>query len=151
MLKRRGAVIFDFKEDIPQDILTKPYIPQLLRQPVSVDSSRHPDDSPRFDGVVAATPFIRDNFRPWASVVLISIIFQCSENSKPRPDGARSSEVCYVGSLTVIRGIVEMVKAMGLVQSGARLNLGGQLKGTNVEAPAQREAGWERVNALGSP
>ncbi|MGQ7791826.1 glycosyltransferase family 4 protein [Faunimonas sp. B44] len=151
-LKRRGKrVIFDSHEDMPQDVLTKPYIPGPLRRPVSIGAAIVEDAiCRRIDGVVAATPFIRDKFRR-KGIRSINI------NNYPLPGElgvdtgwtGKQREVCYVGGLAEIRGIVEMVKAMALVRSGARLNLGGRLAGSDVEEAVQREAGWSRVNALG--
>jgi len=152
VLKRRGKrVVFDSHEDVPQDILTKPYIPQPLRQPASlITAAVIRAICRRLDGVVTATPFIRDNFRAMGiRSVDINNFPMLGELESEAGWSAKQREVCYVGSLTVIRGIVEMVQAIGLASPGIRLNLGGRLDGADVEQAAKREPGWARVNALG--
>ena len=64
LLKRHGKrVIYDVHEDVPRQNQSRPYIPAVLRKPISLMigvleafSARH------FDGVVTATPFINRTF-----------------------------------------------------------------------------------------
>jgi glycosyltransferase involved in cell wall biosynthesis len=151
-LKRRGKhVIFDSHEDIPQDILTKPYLPALFRPAISKATALvEYGICRRLDGVVAATPFIRDTF--------LARGIRCTDiNNYPILGelqsttgwSSKKSEACYLGSMTLNRGIVEMVDAFGMVRSDARLNLVGQLDGTDVEKGVKQSKGWSRVNATG--
>jgi glycosyltransferase involved in cell wall biosynthesis len=152
ILKRRGKrVIFDSHEDIPRDILTKPYIPRPMRRLTSLAAAAVQQQiCRRLDGVIAATPFIRDNFRAMGiRCIDVNNFPMLDELETATGWEAKKHEVCYVGSLTAIRGIVELVRAFGLVQSGVTLNLVGRLEGTDVAAAVQRQCGWNRVNALG--
>jgi glycosyltransferase involved in cell wall biosynthesis len=58
-------------------------------------------------------------------------------------------EVCYVGGITKIRGIEQLVHAMGLVQSDVRLNLAGIFSEPDTERTVKSDFGWKKVNALG--
>jgi glycosyltransferase involved in cell wall biosynthesis len=152
MLKRRGKrVIFDSHEDIPQDILTKPYIPQGLRPLVSRSAATvERMICSRLDGIIAATPFIRDNYRAMdIRCIDINNFPMLGELEAETGWDSKQNEVCYIGSMTAVRGIAEIVEAMVHVASGARLNLAGKLAGTDIEHKLQRSKGWDRVNALG--
>src|SRR5690606_32187683 len=61
----------------------------------------------------------------------------------------KKDEVCYVGGIAAIRGICEVVKAMAVVKSNARLQLGGRFSERKVEIESKSEPGWRRVDELG--
>lgn len=151
-LKRLGKrVIFDSHEDVPKQILGKPYLGTRSLRLLSSFVGRYERYAcSRFDGVIAATPTIRDKFLS---------INPCTVdiNNFPVPGeldaGARRKEkrieVCYVGDISAIRGIRELVSAMEMVRSPARLNLAGRFAERDVEAEVRNYAGWKKVNALG--
>ena len=151
-LKRRGKhVIFDSHEDVPQDILTKPYLPQAVRPLVSRGTAFiEYSICRRLDGVIAATPFIRDNFLAMnIRCIDINNYPILGELESTTGWAAKQREVCYLGSMALNRGIIEMVDALSFVRSDARLNLVGQLDGTDVEDGVKRSKGWSCVNAPG--
>ena len=57
--------------------------------------------------------------------------------------------MCYVGGIGRIRGITEMVQAMGRVQSGVRLNLCGRFSEPAVEQACKSMPGWQAINEKG--
>lgn len=151
-LKRSGRrVIFDSHEDVPRQMLSKPYLNRATLWLISQWLRRYEAwVCKRFDGIVAATPFIRDKFLNINPVTV-------DVNNYPLADELASdiswqnkrAEVCYVGGIGRIRGILEVVQAMTKVQSPARLNLCGRFIEANVELAAKASAGWSRVNELG--
>jgi glycosyltransferase involved in cell wall biosynthesis len=151
-LKRFGKrVIFDSHEDIPKQMLSKPYlnramlwlISQLLRRYEAWTCSR-------LDGIVAATPCIRDKFLEInPATVDINNYPLANELASDIPLGAKRAEVCYVGGIGKIRGILEVVQAMAELKSSARLNLCGRFVEADAEAAARANDGWSRVNELG--
>jgi glycosyltransferase involved in cell wall biosynthesis len=151
-LKRFGKrVIFDSHEDIPKQMLSKPYlnramlwlISQLLRRYEAWTCSR-------LDGIVAATPCIRDKFlKINPATVDINNYPLANELASDIPLGAKRAEVCYVGGIGKIRGILEVVQAMAELKSSARLNLCGRFVEADAEAAARANDGWSRVNELG--
>src|SRR6185437_4142964 len=64
MLRLHGKeVIFDVHEDIPRDILDKPWIPRFLRRPTSFAAKAVLRVLQRgYSGIVAATPAIAENY-----------------------------------------------------------------------------------------
>jgi glycosyltransferase involved in cell wall biosynthesis len=151
-LKRLGkTVIFDSHEDVPRQLLGKPYLGPLSRQLLSRTYGLFERYAcARFDGIVAATPFIRDSFlKINPNTVDINNFPMIGELGEPVPWADKQSEVCYVGGIGAIRGVTELVQAGALLRSAARVNLVGQFSEPDVEAAAKADPGWTRVNPLG--
>jgi glycosyltransferase involved in cell wall biosynthesis len=104
----------------------------------------------KFDGILAATPFIRDKFlRINAQTLNINNfpLLHELENSSSWAD--KRKEVCYVGGIAKIRGIQEVCAAMALLKTDARLNLVGAFSEAPFESQVKSSPGWQRVNSMG--
>lgn len=151
-LKRRGKrVIFDAHEDLPKQILSKPYLHPMARRPISASMAVFERFAcSRLDRVVTATPVIRDKF---AAVGIpasdINNFPMLGELDADISWDRKAREVCYVGGIAAIRGIREMVAAMALCRSGARLNLAGDFPEKQVRDEVERSSGWGGVNESG--
>ncbi|MCK9549669.1 glycosyltransferase family 4 protein [Aquamicrobium sp.] len=151
-LKRQGKrVIFDAHEDVPKQILSKSYLHPFVRKPISMATAGFERFAcSRLDHVVAATPAIRDKFAALGiKSTDINNFPMLGELDGAVPWGQKEREVCYVGGISAIRGIREVVAGMGLCRSGARLNLGGGFPESRVRADVERMPGWAAVNELG--
>lgn len=151
-LKRLGKrVVFDAHEDVPKQLLGKPYLTPFILRGLSKGFSLFERYAcARFDGVVAATPTIRDKFLAInPNTVDVDNYPMLGELDATLPWSAKSSEVCYVGSIADIRGIREIVRAMEIVGEGTTLCLVGAFAEPDVETEVRGYGGWQRVNALG--
>jgi glycosyltransferase involved in cell wall biosynthesis len=151
-LKRLGKkVIFDAHEDVPKQLLGKPYLNMASKHALSsVFSMYERYACPRFDGIIAATPFIRNKFAAMACRTIDINNFPISEElGNELPWSARMREVCYIGAIGASRGIREIVNACDMLGSDARLNLGGVFHDDKLEGEVKAYAGWRRVNAMG--
>ena len=151
-LKRRGKiVIFDSHEDVARQILGKPYLGPVSRRLLSSAYSaveRHACS--RFDGIITATPFIRENFlKIHPLTVDVNNFPMVGELDGGGPWENKQAEVCYVGGIGSIRGIRELVQAGQFLDSAARVNLVGTFSEPSLEAEVKASAGWRRVNAHG--
>lgn len=151
-LKRRGKkVVFDAHEDVPKQILGKHYLPPRVRRILSWGVAHFERYAcARFDGVVTATPYIRDKFlaiNPRS--IDVNNFPMLGELESAVSWDAKANEVCYVGSIAQIRGIKELVRAMESTHTPVLLNLVGGFVEAQVEAEVRAYPGWNKINVLG--
>lgn len=151
-LKQLGkCVVFDSHEDVPRQMLSKPYLNQPMRWVIAEGLGFYEAWACRqMDGIIAATPFIRDKFlKIHPFTVDINNYPILSELKSPSCSSEKYLEVSYVGGIGKVRGIVELIEAMRYISSKVRLNLAGSFSDSCLESWAHDQPGWQRVNALG--
>jgi glycosyltransferase involved in cell wall biosynthesis len=156
LLKIQGKkVIYDVHEDVPRQILTKHWIPHLLRKLVAQIAELMELVGTRpFNGITAATPTIAERFPPEKTVIVQN--FPILNELTPakllkHTDKQNSPCIVYVGGLSITRGIKEMVQAMALLPESrrARLALAGTFQPPELEVELQQMPGWERMQFVG--
>jgi glycosyltransferase involved in cell wall biosynthesis len=151
-LKRLGKkVIFDAHEDFAKQIIGKPYLNALVRWVLSKSFSIFEKFYfNRLDGVIAATPSINLKYiNLGLRCVNINNFPLLGELDTQTSWKEKAREVCYVGGVSAIRGINELIEAMEKVQDGVRLNLCGNFSEIDVEKKSRAMPGWRNVNDLG--
>ncbi|MEN6328398.1 MAG: glycosyltransferase family 4 protein [Syntrophomonas sp.] len=150
-LKNKGKkVIYDAHEDVPRQILSKQWIPAPLRKIISCAIERIENYAARrFDYIVTATPFIRDRFLKLNDHTLdINNYPLLSELYIPTDDwDSKEKMVCYVGGIGKIRGIQEMVEAIGMTKYS--MLLAGNFQSVVEKGIVAEKDGWSQVIELG--
>ena len=150
-LKRKGKkVLYDVHEDVPRQVLSKSWIPVLLRKVISALVERMENYAARrFDGLVTATPYIRDRFRKVnKKTVAINNYPLLAELYLPETDwGAKEKKVCYIGGISRARGIGEMIDAIAMTEHS--LLLAGRFSSSAMRDAAAGKEGWRKVLELG--
>lgn len=152
LFKSRGKrVVFDAHEDVPKQILGKHYLPRVLRTPIAASFGVFERFVCRYtDGIIAATPTIREKFRTFHPHVEDVNNFPLPGELDPSAQHELSGrDVCYIGSIAGIRGIREIMRALELIRSDARLLLAGGFAEAETEAELRAVVGWAKVEHLG--
>lgn len=154
LLKLYGKrVIYDVHEDVPDDILTKNYIPPSGRKlAAQLAGLTERLSSKLFDAIVTATPAIAGRFPSEKTAVVqnfpvfskLGIVEACSYAERP-------FLAAYIGGITAIRGIREMVQAIAQLPESlpVKLILAAQFDSPELEREVRQMPGWKRVNFVG--
>lgn len=161
LLKRKGKkVIYDVHEDVPEQVLSKQWIPSRLRRFISrIVKGVERYSAKRFNAIVAATPTIAERFKVYNNNTYTIHNFPILNellsdgNSKAGTEGNKSKEaqILYIGGITELRGIKEMTKAIEEVnrKNRAKLKLAGKFSPTSLEDEMKKETSWSYVDHLG--
>jgi len=154
VLRWRGVmVIYDAHEDAPRDILTKSWLPPWSRRIVSrVFECLENFAARRFSAIIAATPYIAERFRSiGAKAVNVNNYPLLDELVAPDEmcpaTGREARTICYLGGITSIRGVRELVAA--LPEARATLLLAGPFENATIETELRAMPGWRQVQYLG--
>lgn len=153
-MKLTGArVVYDVHEDVPRQILTKDWIPALLRRPLAAVVGILEGLAVKvFDGVVPATPPIARRFPGPRTVVVQNFPLldelRCVD---ALAYAARPPALAYVGDISEVRAADEMVQALGLLPRtlACRLELAGGFASPALEQRVRALPGWSRVRFHG--
>ena len=149
----QARVIYDVHEDYSLQILSKEWLPRPLRPILArIVAGLEGVATQVFDGVVTATLGIARRF-PAEKTVMVQNFPLLSEfaDRPPVPYTRRPPWVVYVGGLSVIRGVFEMVKAMSYLPAHleAQLVLAGVFMSSELQDEVSTLRGWAKVRFLG--
>lgn len=150
-LKKLGKkVIFDSHEDVSKQMIGKPYLNLPLRKLIGwVFGIYERYVCAQIDVIIAATPSIRDKFlKINTNSVDINNFPLLDELANTSDWSIKNDEVAYIGGIAIIRGIAQLVRAMG-VTKGVVLNLAGKFSEQDTEKMVKSYGSWEKVNELG--
>ena len=151
-LKQNGKkVIFDSHEDITEDILIKMWIPYFLRKPISLFYSFFERYyCKKLDTIIAATPYIREKFiKKGINAITINNFPIISQSTLKESNwDKKKQEICYIGSISKERGILQIIQAVEKLEK-VKLNLGGTFSEKELKISCKKLDGWKNVNELG--
>ena len=149
-LKKTGkVVIYDIHEDVPRQILSKDYIKPFFRAIISKSFEIFENWAvKKFDAIITATPHIRNRFKKLnPNTVDINNFPKLDELYEPVDWVNRKNEICYIGGISRIRGIVELVKALEYVNT--TLHLAGNFESEKLKKEVMSLKGWKKVRYYG--
>jgi glycosyltransferase involved in cell wall biosynthesis len=150
-LKRHGKkVIFDSHEDVPKQLLGKRYLPQLLLRTLSLIFAVFERFAcSGFDAIVGATPHISDKFSKFNARSIAINNFPLIGELEPNGKQHKRSAVAYIGAITEMRGIREMVHAIGCAEADVRLSIAGHFSEKELAEEMRKSSGWQLVDEAG--
>lgn len=145
-------VIYDVHEDLPKQILSKPWIARPIRKIIAFFAHyiEYSCACFGFSAIVAATPSIAINFPETKTHVIQNFPILDELQTLNSPYNLRSLSVLYLGGITKIRGVIENIQAFDYVnKSAVRFKLAGSFDTPELEQEAKQLAAWHRVDFPG--
>ncbi|MFO8054355.1 MAG: glycosyltransferase family 4 protein [Bacteroidales bacterium] len=152
-LKRNNKiVIFDFHEDIPKQLISKPYLNRYLLKWISrVFAYYEKRVCAQLDYIITATPSIRTKFKKInehsIAINNYPLLEEMSVNKKVAWE-KKENRICYIGRITLIRGVREIMKAL-FYTSDVILDLAGNFDNKKLEYDTMKDISWSKVNYFG--
>lgn len=154
-LKKHGKkIVYDVHEDVPVQILNKEWLGNLfLRKLVShFFNSYEKSSAAKFDGICTVTEDIKNKFSMNKRTVLVRNLPVIGIIDKvQRMDIQKSDKfiVIYAGGLTSIRGIKEIIQAVGLLKGKAELWIMGKWDNNDFKDECMKEDGYNYTKYIG--
>jgi len=155
LLKLFGrAVIYDVHEDLPRQVMNKTWIPKGLRQPIAwIAEGVEYLASRFFDGIVAATPLIQRRFsnRRTVCVQNFPLLQEFPDDNGLTSYCDRREAMVYVGAISRIRGVFEMVHAFQQMAptTSFRFVMAGQFESDALKREVEALPVWDQIDYLG--
>lgn len=151
-LRHGVKIVVDLPEDTPKQILQKTYLGSMAtRQLVSANCQRLLQRLlPQADLVIAATPSIAASLpvgcqhivvRNYAAIADIDAV-SSSEPASSETD-TQALRVMYVGGISSIRGIRELVAATDMLRGAVKLHLAGPVYDARFFRELESMTGWQ--------
>ena len=147
MLKGK-KVIYDAHEDLPRQLLSKPYLGKVSKKILSFLIEKIENlFASRFTAIITATPFIKERFLKLnIHATDINNFPLLGELYEPSNDYIKINQVCYVGGISEIRGIDSLINACEKING--TLVLAGKFTCQHLEQRIRSLKGWKNVALL---
>lgn len=151
LAKLRGKnAIYDIHEDYPAQILTKQWINRLLRKPISMAFLWFEIYfAKKLSFLITAGPLLKERFEKINPMTEVIYNYPISKELFTQTEWReRKNEICYIGGITRIRGLLEVLKALEKIEDVV-LNLAGKYFSQEFHAELAKCKGWEKVREWG--
>ncbi|MGM0624716.1 MAG: glycosyltransferase family 4 protein [Bacteroidota bacterium] len=149
LLRKGKKVIYDIHEDVPQQLMGKPYLNRRVRPLISGILRKFENKhAARYTALIAATPKIAERFlKINPDTFVINNYPKKNELFSSAGNLPKKHQICYVGVITRIRGLLQLVDS--LVYSDVRLLLAGRFESKAFEEELKSRQGWKNVDYIG--
>lgn len=150
LLRIKGhKVIFDSHEDFPKQLKSKPYLNKFMRFMLSNFFTCIEFVFLRFySGLIGATPKISEKLSFYNSNSITINNYPIFGELSNDYQSTRSKHVCYLGGISEIRGIHQMVSVLEF-SDDTRLKLAGSFNSSALSSDVMKKKGWSKVDFLG--
>lgn len=149
--KAGKKVIYDVHEDVPRQIMTKHWIPELLKKPISWIFEKYENNATnKFSAVVTSTPFIKERFEKFHSRVVdiknYPLLNELYFGDKQKTE--KKNIVTYIGGISEGRGLYTTLEALKKIPD-VELKLAGKFGNNKTYDTAKSIESWKKVDFLG--
>ncbi|MGE0635527.1 MAG: glycosyltransferase family 4 protein [Bacteroidia bacterium] len=146
---KNKKVIYDVHEDLPRQLHGKHYLGKFSATIIAFFAELVEDFfAKRFTAIITVTPFIYNRFQKLNRAgEMICNFPRLEEFNTVTAVAAKQNEICYVGSITEERGIVELLKTLEKIDT--RLNLVGSFATDELRNRIIKMPAWKKVNETG--
>ena len=146
LIRKGKKVIYDVHEDVPRQILAKFWIPAIFRSLVANLFERYENYSARrMSHLVTSTPTIRNRFKKLNPATTdINNYPIINELMRPIEWDKKKNQVCYVGGISVERGITNVLEALEELD-GVEFNLAGNFSPESYREEVLQSKAREKI------
>jgi glycosyltransferase involved in cell wall biosynthesis len=150
-LKRGVPLVFDAHEDFVKQMVGKTWVSGLRKRVLTVGlRGMRKLINWRATHVIAATEGVREDYDPRKSTVIRNLpILSEITRADRKPLTERLREACYIGSISRVRGIAELVKALEHSTQIERFHLAGIFASEAFQREVEALPGWSKVSYHG--
>ncbi len=145
LIKKGKKVIYDIHEDLPKQIRHKPYLNTFVKRLLSATIEKYEKaKSKQLSALITATDSIKERFSRFHPIVISVKNYPIQkELETTAPWAQRKNQVCYIGSLSKTRGIIEILSSA--TNTRAKLLIAGAFSDEGIEQEALQHPGWNSV------
>ncbi|UOO90586.1 glycosyltransferase [Vitreoscilla massiliensis] len=152
LLNQGFKVIFDAHEDLPKQILTKPYLHKMVRKPLALSIAYYEKLSlKKFSGIITSTSTIAAKFRlinnNVANINNYPILNELFDNVETTNEVKNTFS--FVGGMTAIRGITEILDAIDYVKQPCQIAFAGEFSPLVFKQLSTAHKNFQNVDYLG--
>jgi len=152
ILRLKGKkVVFDVHENNPASILSKPYIKSKIQKVLLSKAMMLMEQFAFtfFNKIVTARPDISESLGRFRPITLRNVPILPSLNTADKPNFVKENfSLIFVGGITSIRGVKELIQAVDRVKD-CELWLLGPFEDKLIEDECKALIGWRKVRYLG--
>ena len=145
-------IIYDVHEDLPKQVLYKEWISSKAIKSIFSFLIKWFEafSCLFFQGVIAATEDIAAKFSKRKTVIIHNYpVLSLFRKREVLIENANEFTLIYAGGLTRIRGIIEIIDAIGLLQGKCKLLLLGEFDNPDYKKECENSKGWKHTNYIG--
>lgn len=150
VLKSKGyKVVFDAHEDLPKQLKSKPYLNKTFRFLLpKVFGFLESVCFRYYDGLIGATSTITQKLASINKQAETINNYPILGELNSSQNSQRNNDVCYLGGITEIRGIHQMLDSLAYLDN-SKLKLAGGFSPQSLYDKAKANKNWEKVEELG--